>query len=528
MSAWLDSVQFVPIHALDARAAPSALEQTAAMLEAQWPKLGHAERLTRSSDSLPSHFILMNPADGEVIAHASLHASAEVGEGLTVIAQNVLVSPLHRRKGVGQRLLQHLEEYAVLKGAGYIRLSTADQQAFYRACGYAESEPGNTDSAAVRKIDGTALNALQAMLMRRNGVGGGAGGSGSGADSVTWFRKRLRGFSSSVRNITAIEVGDAVQAALQAHNEHDSSTAAVDSERVLLCAQLLPWRRQVGPSCGLTALLMACHGLLQAIQTTSPASDADSSGSSSTDTRSVMSIKLVSPAASTLQEAAACSRAQSVLSALVSDPEPLLQLALHRRLSADGEIFALNSMVALCKAAGEAADGASCLAADICRFDGLTAEAARLHSGAAATASAADAALPLPLATISQQICDMIDAGALLLVPYDVDARATGAPCCAGGTKAHWGVIVGYVNGTAPPPSQPGDVLVLLQHSMSPQPVCCWLSALLASNAQLHGADPHRALKSGWVLGDSATGSDDQQRLQAIELKGGAVMLRLA
>ncbi len=78
--------------------------------------------------------------------------------------------------------------------------------------------------------------------------------------------------------------------------------------------------------------------------------------------------------------------------------------------------------------------------------------------------------------------------GARLLIAYDVDGGFS--PQQAGGARAHWAVLCGFLRGC----DGDGDSHVVLVHSMSRVPVVCNLRDLVASNAQLVAARDSRLL----------------------------------
>lgn len=97
---------------------------------------------------------------------------------------------------------------------------------------------------------------------------------------------------------------------------------------------------------------------------------------------------------------------------------------------------------------------------------------------------------------------DAIDAGLLVLVAYDTDGTRGHVPVLQGGASAHWGIISGYVVGSAASgKGSGGDLAVILQHSLSAAPVVCSLAQLVASNQQLRAANHRKVATSGWVVG---------------------------
>jgi hypothetical protein len=134
--------------------------------------------------------------------------------------------------------------------------------------------------------------------------------------------------------------------------------------------------------------------------------------------------------------------------------ERLLREALRRGFSRDGEMFCLDDLLALAR--------------DEC---GLEA-ASWLPPGELSCASVERA----------------LAGGARLLIAYDVDGGFS--PQQAGGARAHWAVLCGFLRGC----DADGDAHVVLVHSMSRVPVVCDLRDLVASNAQLVAARDSRWL----------------------------------
>jgi ribosomal protein S18 acetylase RimI-like enzyme len=81
---------------------------------------------------------------GKVIAMAALHFTTSTAEGGKVAwLEDCIVHPAHRRRGIGQSLLDHVLEQARAEGALRVMLLTDGDntraQALYRKLGFADS-----------------------------------------------------------------------------------------------------------------------------------------------------------------------------------------------------------------------------------------------------------------------------------------------------------------------------------------------------------------------------------------------------
>jgi hypothetical protein len=432
-------------------------------------------------------------------------------------------------------------------------LCTKDQQPFYLACGYRTCEPVNLDVPVLTARSPDTVTGLEALLRRRaeasdagsghaTGTAGHAAGPVRPGELVTWFEKRLRAFPGPAE-VSRLSWGTSVDAP---SHEFDAAAGCSSQLRQLLqhphellgsdalpprsCClvgqvQELLWLRQIGPSCGLTAVLM--------IADTAAARRRARDGAASADCLVPRMLQLAWSAAAGLSQAEAPPTA-------VQQPWPdamdtcspasptalrscLLPAAVAAGLTADGEVF------------------------DIAGLRGLVGSEAGLPAallGAGCEGVAPAGGGPLSAATIIQGL----EYGSVLLIAYDADSSRAWSPCCAGGAKAHWAVICGYLRCAARDSAETcvcetrreaartkahkcdgasGDVAsmpvagagacvaagpksaeacgcpvyLILAHSMSAIPVVCDAAALLASNAQLHRADERKARAGGWLVG---------------------------
>lgn len=474
------------------------LERTAALLEHQWPRGGHREQLRRSCDAWPIHFIAVLPHDNAddltLVAHASLQLTVDGGDGRSALLQSLVVAPEQRGTGLGRWMLECMEAAAAARGAGYLILSTPDKAAFYVHCGYSPCDPANAESPAMRKLDDSAIQSLESILTRgprpscaRAAVGQADGTGGSFPvpfERVQWLRKRLHAFSTHVIDAEP----DVLREQLVRYFQHDITlpTSGSDSsitETITITGEsvLIPWRKQIGPSCGLAALSCVVEHFARRLAGRASASKKHSLACSR---KSVCEVLAMDVAAHQLEAVTAIGGAAATpaddaagtlrlrLQGLASEPSTLLLESQNAGLSTDGEMFSAASMAATVRS--------------IC---GLRASLLTVAAGNFAA------------------IVDVLAAGGLVLLPYDTNGRIGHRPCCVGGRSAHWGVIVGTLHvhvgssgsnvGAPAPPS--GD-LIVLQHTMSARPVIDSWAAFTVSNLQLQAPDPRRASVMRWVV----------------------------
>lgn len=554
------------VHAEDGAASNAHVDAAADLLQRQWPRhsagsWAAAIQATVRTPTLPLHFIGLlageRGAPARLVAHGSLHASAFHGDGRNAVLQSLVVDSATRRTGIGRRFLDALESEAAARGFGYMLLCTKDQQPFYLACGYRTCEPVNLDVPVLTTRSPEAVTGLEALLRRRTeGSDAGSGhATGTAAHTagpvqpkelVTWFEKRLRAFpgpaevlrlswdarvhsSSQEFDAAAACSGQLRQLLQHPHGRRTSESARTDAlgsdvlppQSCCLVGQVqeLLWLRQIGPSCGLTAVLM--------IADTAAARRRARGGPASTDRLAPRVMRLAWSAADGLSRAEAPPPADAMDVPSPASPTALrsclLPAAVAAGLTADGEVF---DIAGLCSLVGSEA--------------GLP--TALLGAGCEGAALAGDG--PLSAATIVQAL----ENGSVLLIAYDGDSSRAWSPCSAGGAKAHWAVVCGYLRcaasdsagtcgckakpETAPIKVQSCDgasgnvtsvpvagagacvaagpesaeacgstVYLILAHSMSAIPVVCDAAALLASNAQLHRADERKARAGGWLVG---------------------------
>ena len=88
----------------------------------------------------PNAFLAVAEEDGIVIGyvlifdHVTFYANGHVAW-----VEEIAVAETHRGRGVGRRLMEAAEAWAVSRGAKLVALATRRAADFYRALGYAES-----------------------------------------------------------------------------------------------------------------------------------------------------------------------------------------------------------------------------------------------------------------------------------------------------------------------------------------------------------------------------------------------------
>lgn len=245
-----------PLRLVAAHHCPEAAPRGAELLEAEWPlarKGARLEQLLESND-VETHWLLVEcspEACDRTVGHAKLGPIAAGSDGKGGLVHSVVVDPALRGRGLGRLLMTLLEGEALGRGMGALYLSTHDKQSFYEALGYTTTEtaPARGAAAAVVRLGERAVEGLEAALAglaRRAQAGGGgaatAGVPGAGPRGVpavvTWFRKRL----AWVGPLDGV-----------------SACSALDAAGVSHSLVTLPWRRQLGPTCGLSMLLAAAE-----------------------------------------------------------------------------------------------------------------------------------------------------------------------------------------------------------------------------------------------------------------------------
>ncbi|PFH37528.1 acetyltransferase, GNAT family protein [Besnoitia besnoiti] len=160
-----------------------------------------------------------------------------------------------------------------------------------------------------------------------------------------------------------------------------------------------PWCRQIGPSCGISALCMACAFLAKARQSSGREDDQNLTG-----------------------------RGRE----MVDLGEHLLHLSRERGISTDGEFFNISDLVRVARE-GAHLDAVLVEFASGSEPEGFEGETVEQERGTEEKLVLRD--------SIWDQCAAFVRRGWLLIVPYDSEG---GRPALRRGLKAHYGIVVGY------------------------------------------------------------------------------------
>lgn len=98
------------------------------------------ESRIQAVSSLQTHLVRVAEIDGRIAGFIHVLERASLEKGTEAIVQAMAVDGIHRRAGVGARLLTEAETWAASRGLRTIALHTrtdrADAHAFYQRCGY--------------------------------------------------------------------------------------------------------------------------------------------------------------------------------------------------------------------------------------------------------------------------------------------------------------------------------------------------------------------------------------------------------
>ena len=378
----------------------------------EWPGISLEMRLERIQNKKEGRtfglLLESNDNSSECVGCARIQNAAETGEGMACAITSVVISTKHRGKGYGKELMSGLEEVAKELNYTYIYLWTSTAKGFYEKCGYMFCQRINLDKPVLRKFNQQAILALESMLsQRQNKMDSSAMDNIDNpreGENVTWMRKRLvQELPSQSRDNEEL------------HSLISSSCESLTVSELCFtyhCVNV-PWQRQVGPSCGLAALRMVKEYYNQQ---------------------------------------------------LPSDAKTLLETAVERSYSADGEIFNINNLERL--------------AVDVLLFKDAY-------------------VLETTTDDIEIVIKSIIDDGKLIVFPYDRNP-GTSLPALYNGVYSHYCVFFGYgfLNTGSQPCiastesiQEPGPMYLLSQHSMSNIPLVDLCSKWIASNNNLNPSE---------------------------------------
>jgi predicted N-acetyltransferase YhbS len=329
------------------------IQIAASLLAKQWTRGGsvsyYESKISgdrqKSSPSLPCSFLLFS--HGSVVAHGRLIDCFEGASGNAAAATFIISEP--RGHGYGSALMRRLEvleEHAVNMGYHYIYLWTTTAVKFYRKMGYTPCERVSLYRECLKKLEIHQVSRLEAMLSKKAGHLARETillPPDEGRDGDVWMRKRLVEFVGS----QSIQLEKRLEEIRKAAEKYESDFFW---EYLL---NNIPWQQQIGPSCGLAALRMLRDHYHSNSQMPS-----------------------------------------------------LLQEALEKGYTVDGEIFDLCNMMKLSE------------------FCGLDCELQ-----------------PFPSV---EKIVSTLRSGGSIIFAYDLQA-STRLPCKNGGKTAHYGLIIGIL-----------------------------------------------------------------------------------
>lgn len=222
--------------------------QAADLLYDQWPHQSKESRIqsmlgtTQSDYLLPRTFLLLDAQESNIkcIGHARVAPASDQMEGKAAILYSLLISPQHRRKGLGKMMMKKVEDYAVESGFFILYLFTDDQECFYSHCGYLRSPKTSTLGNLSSKISPSQLKGLENLFAKRGKDK--TSDEAVAREGTVWMRKIIRESDSTCYNILSPE--------------------GLGRLGVLKGTYInIQWQHQVGPSCGLVLLRMIHHFL---------------------------------------------------------------------------------------------------------------------------------------------------------------------------------------------------------------------------------------------------------------------------
>jgi len=270
-----------------AEASPEEISAASFLLQAQWPRggkvsdyrtklVGEETAETRTSTTLPQSYLLIlhgeeyvadDDDDGglkrngetTVVAHGRLTECFEGAGGSAAALTYILAEP--KGRGYGTQIMSRLEDAALKMGYHYCYLWTATAVPFYEKLGYQQTERVSLYSACLKKLECEQVNQLEAMLHKKMGNLLSSKRKETvmlppdeATSNDVWMRKRLVECVGSVL-ITVDQRLEEIRTSLDQKSKVD-----YDSMKAISCWKYslleIPWQQQVGPSCGLAALLM--------------------------------------------------------------------------------------------------------------------------------------------------------------------------------------------------------------------------------------------------------------------------------
>jgi ribosomal protein S18 acetylase RimI-like enzyme len=457
------------------------------------------------------------------VGYAQVQSGSRGADGLTCVLYSVVVVPSHRRRRLGQRIVRRAEAMALHTAPyTYMYLSTenaARTVRFYRSLAFRPCEPVSSLGANASRLTASQTQSLENLfktsvvskkesssVSKTDGAGDGGGhddravqsndaSDGSGGCDHVWMRKRMREANASgARPNAAIiqrELGAALRLCVRDVAASDASFDVEAASAVLVC-HAVPPQLQVGPSCGLLTLRLASAYFAESLFSSSSSSSLPSSQLAF----SVTSLASSTPCWTPLENTAAAAQFAFVVAADTngkaarkesgcnSDVQlasaSLLTNAIELGFTDDGEMFDIDAMRLLARIAYARSTG---MAND---------DAAALPVTVPLSASVLVRALLPSCASLSSPFPSPLVSSCFAAVAYDKGPN--NLPCSAGGSKAHWALVVGLVMLQCP--LAPGDddgargavstrLFVICRHGMSSRLFLSSFDDLASSNRQL-------------------------------------------
>jgi N-acetylglutamate synthase-like GNAT family acetyltransferase len=181
---------------------------------------------------------------GELDASASLSKSDCVANG---ILTSLIICRSMRGRGLGSVALALFEDMARGRGYGYIYLWTTTAVEFYRKYGYHPCDPINGNKSVLKSLNDVSVLKIESLLRTKMPqVSRDMDPEESHSEKDIWLRKRIMtevaAFADMDWNMFEQLISDSIQ------DDYRGISA--------YCYKRVPWCRQIGPSCGLAALVM--------------------------------------------------------------------------------------------------------------------------------------------------------------------------------------------------------------------------------------------------------------------------------
>ncbi len=130
-----DDLQFRELNTEDV----DEVDQTAFLLNSEWPKYNRVDWLKSSSRKFPLSFVLIDRCSDYIIGHARLNVVAEHNDAMYM--ESVIIGSKFRGKGLGRVIVNMMEMFCRRRNFNRLYLATTDKRSFYEHLGYKVCEP---------------------------------------------------------------------------------------------------------------------------------------------------------------------------------------------------------------------------------------------------------------------------------------------------------------------------------------------------------------------------------------------------